>query len=808
MAIVSRSKQVPAKPETEGPQAVASADWRGMAGAEHFVQFYETDDYLVNAVSEYVMTSLNAHQPCIVIVTPAHRELLESQLRAAGLDVVGSQARGDLIVRDAAATLAQFMVDDMPEPERFAGVVGGIIAGAAQDRRPVRVFGEMVAQLWLEGNQAAAIHLEECWNSLSHTLPYFSLCCAYPMHGFAGNAFGEPFADICHQHMRVIPDESYSALASSDERTRTITLLQQKARSLEAEIAKRKIIEERLRHSESRYRLLFEASTDGILMVDPDTHTVTDANPIVEHLLGYDREQMLGRELWHIGLFPDRPAVMSVLRELQQQHVVRYSTLPLRTSAGQLRYVEFVGNQFQANGHDVIQCNLRDMTEQRRLERRTREALEALLEMARTLVLTVDTSEGEQEEASAEGTLRRLATLVRNVLDCARVEIVAYDDATNQLQPLAAVGLTAEQERQWRRRVSGAHLTEHLDPEHVVALRAGESFTLDAMPAGRQDAAYGGAIGLISPLRVGNHLVGTLALDFGVAAHTYTEDEEALANAVAQLAALIIERNRLLREREEARTNELALREANRRMNEFLGIASHELKTPVTAIKLNLQLAERHLNTRYPQIESPDDELTWVTQAMESARHVLGRSERGVNRLTRLVDDLVDVSRIQAGKLEMHLEPGDLATIVRDCVEEQRQLNPARAIDLTVPRGDNVAVMADADRIGQVVTNYLTNALKYSAATHPVNVRLEVTGEVARVSVRDEGPGLPPAEHARIWEMFHRAPGLETHSGSGVGLGLGLHISRTIIERHGGQVGVESAPGKGSTFWFTLPVAP
>jgi signal transduction histidine kinase len=108
-----------------------------------------------------------------------------------------------------------------------------------------------------------------------------------------------------------------------------------------------------------------------------------------------------------------------------------------------------------------------------------------------------------------------------------------------------------------------------------------------------------------------------------------------------------------------------------------------------------------------------------------------------------------------------------------------------------------------------VVTNYLTNALKYSAEEKPVFVRVGAHGAgAARVSVRDEGPGLPAEERVRVWERFHRAPGIALLNGSGIGLGLGLHICKSFIERQGGQVGVESGEGAGSTFWFTLALAP
>jgi signal transduction histidine kinase len=314
---------------------------------------------------------------------------------------------------------------------------------------------------------------------------------------------------------------------------------------------------------------------------------------------------------------------------------------------------------------------------------------------------------------------------------------------------------------------------------------------------------YGIKVVLTAPMRIGDQLVGLLTLDYGGADHEYTPAELALARAVARLGALAIERERLLRERAQAQANELALRDANQRMNEFLSVASHELKTPVTVIRTNVQLLNRRLKP--PQAaEAPADDLARTVTAVRPLLDGMGRSS---GRLTLLVDDLLDVSRIHAGKLSLRPEPCDLADVLREAVDEQRHLHAGRTIDLALPVRQ-VPVVADAHRIGQAVTNYLTNALKYSPADQPVEMRLEIEGDRARVAVRDHGPGLPAEEHEQVWELYHRVHGVEVQSGSGVGLGLGLYISKSIVERHGGHVGVESAPGRGATFWFTLPLAP
>lgn len=289
-----------------------------------------------------------------------------------------------------------------------------------------------------------------------------------------------------------------------------------------------------------------------------------------------------------------------------------------------------------------------------------------------------------------------------------------------------------------------------------------------------------------------------------------SESEIALASAVAKLSALVLERQRLLHERAESAARELALREINSRMEEFLGVASHELRTPLTTIKANVQLALRRLG---PLTQKAEQVSTDADIKVGAVYDMLIRAERQIAVLNRLVGDLIDISRIQTGKLQLQLrlEPCDLTEIVLETVQEQCKTTPNRTLIFHTANKQRIPVIADAARIMQVLTNYLTNAIKYSETDKPISVSLEVQKEgeqeVARVAVRDLGPGLSPEEQQRIWECFYQVKGIQVVNGSGVGLGLGLYVSQMIIQRHHGEVGVESSRPGGATFWFTLPLA-
>jgi PAS domain S-box-containing protein len=219
--------------------------------------------------------------------------------------------------------------------------------------------------------------------------------------------------------------------------------------------------------------------------------------------------------------------------------------------------------------------------------------------------------------------------------------------------------------------------------------------------------------------------------------------------------------------------------------DDFLSIASHELKTPLTPLALRLAALERRLE----QGEHVDLSL-------------VRRSRRQLARMTSLINDLLDASRIEAGRLSLHPRPTHLEALVAHAVAALgSDAGRGRIVTESTP---GLLVRGDPDRLEQVVVNLLENALKYSPAGEQVKVKLAAHGDVALLSVQDRGIGIPREEQTHLFDRFFRARNVSTHSYGG--LGLGLYISRDIVERHGGRIWVESEAGEGATFHVALPL--
>jgi PAS domain S-box-containing protein len=233
-----------------------------------------------------------------------------------------------------------------------------------------------------------------------------------------------------------------------------------------------------------------------------------------------------------------------------------------------------------------------------------------------------------------------------------------------------------------------------------------------------------------------------------------------------------------------------ALHAVERQKDDLLWVASHELKTPITALRATLQLTTRRLRGA-----GQDD----MAQSLEP---LLGQ----VDRLTALVNDLLDVARTQSGALDLQPATMDLAAISRRLTEAMQATTDSHTLTVTAPEA--LLVPGDEGRIEQVITNLISNAIKYSPQGGPIGIRVQVVGREAQVCVSDAGIGIPAAERSRLFERFHRAPNAQAQRIRG--FGLGLYISQAIVAAHGGRIWLAD-PGpagaeRGSVFCFSLPL--
>jgi PAS domain S-box-containing protein len=226
--------------------------------------------------------------------------------------------------------------------------------------------------------------------------------------------------------------------------------------------------------------------------------------------------------------------------------------------------------------------------------------------------------------------------------------------------------------------------------------------------------------------------------------------------------------------------------------DEFLSIASHELKTPLTALKLQLQMTHRMLRAAQGSPAS----ASAATSAFE-------RTLKQTVALEDLVEDLLDVSRGQTGRLEYHPSEMSVGALVQEIVERFAGGDETLKSRITLDQSSEQVAYWDARRMGQVLMNLLSNAIKY-APDSPIRVTVRAVGTSVEMVVEDHGPGIAPDKQALIFERFERA-GASPNVG---GLGLGLYITRQIVHAHGGVIRVESQPGKGTRFVVTLPVTP
>ncbi len=556
----------------------------------------------------------------------------------------------------------------------------------------------------------------------------------------------------------------------------------------------------------SEFEVLFDALIDAVIVMDSEGRIVR-ANAAYRQLcadLGV-LELPLQERMAYFDIRTDQGEAIP-LEALPGARIVRGEVLQGPTAVDLqiysptqgIRYHNTNGAPLRNETGEIIGgvMVLRDITERRQWEQQTRNALDELVTIASEVVHIPI-----KQEDVAENTAQRIAELIGQVLQCRHVAITMVASPNERMSFAAITGVTSDEARRIRAFFEGRDLGEFLSMEYIARLRRGEMFSSAIPPS---FALTGVAVlsprALVAPMLVEDRLIGMISFDFGPDGDTSSPEHMLVAATIPKLSALALERERLLQQQAAAQARILALQQAKEQMDIFLNMASHELRTPLTSVMGYVQLARKRLSRLQETMkESQESRLAPLIELLDDA-------DAQAAYLNRLVGDLLEASRAEGRRLSLQYAVCDITEVIQEAIQGQQVAWPHRRIALRGEDEISLLVRVDRGRILQVVTNYLTNALKYSSPDSPVTVGVRRDREQVRVVVIDHGPGIPDEERERIWERFYRIEGTAPQNGVIPGLGMGLYLSRAIVEQHGGQVGVDSRMGEGSTFWFTLPL--
>ena len=528
-----------------------------------------------------------------------------------------------------------------------------------------------------------------------------------------------------------------------------------------------------LEQSEERFHALIQHSADAIQLISAEGHVLYSSDS-VERVLGYKPEEIQGAGAAPYLHPDDLPYFLEQFTSLLQtpggQVTLEYR---VRHKNGSWVWIEATGsNYLHEPSIQAIVGNFRNITERKRAEERQRLLNEASEKLASSLDHQI--------------TLHEIAQMiVPSLADYCRIAVL---DEEQQIKEIAVHHIDPEQltlvralYEQYKDHANSSHGLQRLLETGQAELISdvSESVLERARQEGPELPGIIEALGLKSymgtPLIARDRVIGAITFSSVEPQRHYTPDDLVFAQELARRIAITLDNTRLYQAAQKA----IALR------NDFISMASHELRTPVTSLKLYVQVLQKQL----------------VRRGEENWARSFAKMDAQLNKLTLLIEDLLNVSRIELGKLDFQEDWFDLNEVVKETVE---QIQPTTSKHRIRIEGKiNQSVWGDHDRIGQVLTNLLTNAIKYSPQADSIIVRLTAARDGAVVSVQDFGIGIEKEHLNHIFDLFYRIndPEEKTYPG----LGIGLYIAHEIIKRHGGTLTVESEKGKGSLFSFTLP---
>jgi PAS domain S-box-containing protein len=577
----------------------------------------------------------------------------------------------------------------------------------------------------------------------------------------------------------------------------------------EALLAQRDQATHAMRESEARFRAVFEASPFGIAVADMQGRIVS-VNPALQMLLGYSEDEMRGRVILAELSHPDdRQASFEAFMALAEGRSDRYE-LEQRffASDGRMLWADLAMALVRdAEGHPQFAIGMgADITERKNAEQ---ERMQLLREQAARheaeaaqgrLGFLAEVSARLASSLDYQTTLQQVAqAVVPRLADWCTLNLL---DERGELRAVATGHSNPDRERRAREMRDRYPRSSNADTSPVLdVLRSGRSRliaevddeTLRSISRDEGHAAMWRELAprsvIVVPLSGQRGVLGTLSLITTVDSERhYTPVDLALAEDLARRAALAVENAQLYAQAQAAiRTAE----EAVRAREEFLSVAAHELKTPVTSLRGFAQLTLRALEQ-----EGDIDR--------DRLHHALTVVNQQSDKLRRLVAQLLDISRIQSGRLALERRTVDLTQLVTEIATAMQHQSQYHT--LQVYSDEPTELDIDPLRLEQVLTNLLDNAIKYSPQGGPVDIHVKAVDPAhVRVMVRDHGPGIRPEHREHIFERFYQAGAEAEHA---AGMGLGLYISREIVELHSGTIHAEFPEDGGACFVLTLPRTP
>jgi PAS domain S-box-containing protein len=600
-------------------------------------------------------------------------------------------------------------------------------------------------------------------------------------------------------------DRWWGYLGFTDERTgrewsRTVLeALQVAGGSLGAAIY-RKEAEEQLRLSEERFRQLTEAAVEGVLIHEQGV--MLEANPAFARTLGYELHELIGKNVLELIVMPESRA--TVLEHLAAGSDASYE-INARRKDGQVIDVEITARSCTYRGKRARVVTIHDVTERNRTEaalrrqeaeRRVAEVVAHQLrdeQIARRAAEAAEHRAAFLAEASRvlgssfdyQTTLASLTRLAVPALgDYCTVDVLMRDGA---VQRIGAAHVVPEKESllreitRWVR--AGAPMVPHLRR----ALVEGQSTLVPfvdavALDAHAIDEEHGRLLRLIGPcsvvcvsLLLNGRILGALSLYTSESGRRFGPDDLALVEELGRRASFAVENARLFSEAEQA----------TRARDQMLGVVAHDLRNPLGTILMASEL------------------LAETVAADAPAQRQVAMVRRAGERMNRLIQDLLDVKRLENGRLAVEPRRTPAAALLAEAAESLRPLASASGLELALEcAGTLPDVSADPHRVQQVLSNLCGNAIKFTPRGGRIAIRGEAAAGELLVTVADTGPGIAAEHLPHIFGQFWQGTRSDRR-----GIGLGLAIAKGIVEAHQGRIWVESAPGEGSRFYFTLPVA-